>query len=358
MRPTAGAYVHGAHTDVLSGVTGPSLVVTQMSQTVRISSLVRVQRWAMQSALITQIVGLAERRAGYISTDDMLAAGASQSWIIRQATGGWLVRESRGWYRIGADTIELRRHAGVGGGGPDAMLIGFHGLAAWRIRTCTSDSEPVVVWTPTRHRSREHTRYTNVPWVVPTDARRIGSLVVASREVCIASVAARLEAVDLVALIKEAAFRDPDVVRRLALLIDERSFRGSQRLAVALDWYRHGHCGLDSRTEKSVRTRLHALGAAEMIVNPYLELSDGLLRVDVYWDRGGLVLEVNPEGHKRDWVKIGDLGRSARCVRDGLDVYSLDTTRPAGEQHKVLLQVAARSHQPRTGPYVNFRTHV
>ena len=86
----------------------------------------------------------------------------------------------------------------------------------------------------------------------PADGRTLGSLRIASRAACIASSAAHFEPVDIVALIKEACFWEPSVARQLHELLDRngRSFRGADRVRIALAWFEHGPCGVDSKTAK------------------------------------------------------------------------------------------------------------
>ena len=308
----------------------------------------------MQVDLIHRVVSIASRRDGRISHEQLRAAGASEDWIRRQCCAGWLIRTRRGHYRVGPPHLVTRRGSAVDAGGSDAMMLGLHGLHAWGLTKRIDDGEPIVVWAPTHRRHGDDTRYSRAAWVSPADGRTLGSLRIASRAACIASSAAHFEPVDIVALIKEACFWEPSVARQLHELPDRngRSFRGADRVRIALDWYEHGHCGLDSKTEKWVLGFLRSIGAPMPVVNAWVELSDEPMRVDLYFDDAGLVLEVNPVGHKRDWVRINDLGRIARIERDQLRAVSLDMTRPRREREQVLRHVANLARTQRIGPYV------
>jgi hypothetical protein len=309
----------------------------------------------MQNDLIRRVTAIAERHHGHVSTAQLLAAGASQAWIARQVAAGWLVPVRRGCYRIGPPTVASARHAALGDGGPGAMIVSLHGLDLLSIRDKDVANEPIRIWTPSHRRNRAGVEFFRAHWITAADARTVTGLRVASPEVCIATAAPHFDAVDLVALIKEACFRDRGVVDRLVQRARDTRFRGSGKILTAADWYLNGHCGLDSATEKYVRSRLRSLRAADgFVINARLRLSDGLMRVDVYWPHAGFVLEVNPDGHKREWVKLGDLGRKARVERDGLDSMPLDTTQPQHIQDEVFRRVVERSHRPRTGPYVDF----
>lgn len=215
------------------------------------------------------------------------------------------------------------------------------------------DLATIEVWAPSQRAPRPGMKFLRAGWIEPSDGRSIDGLEVARRAVCIASIAAAVEAVDLVKLIREACFWEATVFDQLIALVGaHRRLAGRSNLVTAMRWYADGHCGLDSASEKFVRHERRRRGVPAPMLNAELELRDGSLRPDFYWPRQHLLLENNPVGHKRPWVKQSDLGRRARAERDGLDVIWLDRTRPFVEQGRVLDVVARRVLDVRGEPIV------
>lgn len=261
----------------------------------------------------TIISTFARQQAGAFTAHQAWSAGVSKHrlrrWVERDE--GALVHP--GTYVAGPcrDGIETRRWAAILAAGDDALVGGEAALDDWNLERRPSNAVEIVV--VCRQRPLADVKVLQTRTLVPEDRTVLRGRPTTTVERTLVDVADRRSTRQLCKLISEAGFRrilNLDRLRRVSAR--NRNRTGSKRLRRALAMYLDGQHGVDSGVEARFVRMLRAAGVEDARSNVELHLFGTNIRVDVYIERVGLVVEVDPDNHL-----LPDKRREDK-LRDGL----------------------------------------
>lgn len=269
--------------------------------------------------LFRVIASLASRRHGVVRTDQMLARGATKSWIRYQQQSGRLHRQHHAVYAVGHSGLSQAGTwlAAVDAAGEGAALAGFAAASAWGI---TRRSRiPVCVVTPGVRRPVGGVAMTSGAWIVDHVVRRDG-IDMLDPAATIAHVAPVVGAGELIYMISQAQYHGHGVIDDLlALAMDGTRRPGSPRLREAVGAYLLGDHGSDSRLEDDVYAAIQdALPDPPVRNLRIFRGTPGELRLDLAYAHIQLCIEVDGvASHGRPDQRRRDAERDTRLAAAG-----------------------------------------
>lgn len=244
------------------------------------------------------ITPFARRQSGVFTAQQAWSAGISKHRLARwtERNEGELVHPAT--YVAGPcrDGIETRRWASVLAATSDALVGGEAALDDWGLERRPSHAVELIV--TRRQRPLDGVKIIQTRTLVGEDRTVLRGRPTTTVERTLVDVADRRTTRQLCKLISEAAFhRILDIDRLRRAWRRNRNRAGAGRLRRAIAMYLDGQNGVDSATEERFVRLLHTAGVVDARSNVCLELFGTEIRVDVYVELVGLVIEFDPDNH-------------------------------------------------------------
>lgn len=280
---------------------------------------------------------LATPHAGAFDVRRAGMAGLDRHAISRLERAHMVRRVHRSVYFAGhVLTIEGRRWAAIMAAGDDALIAGEAALHDWGVDDRGATAVEIVV--TIRQRPLAGVRTMHTATLHREDRSQVRGRPTTTIERALVDVAGRRSVHQLCRLLREATFREQlDVARLRRTIARNRNRHGIGRVREALRLHLHGRGGTDSGTEDRFARMLGHVGVFGVAHNLTLVAHGTELRVDVFVEHLGLVIEIDPSNHDSPPVRREDALRGALCRSAGLSHLSV----PGHQLRHGVMQVVA-----------------
>jgi|SRR5690625_276161 len=287
----------------------------------------------------TQIIGLATRQCGVVSRAQLLQSGISRRQIEVRLKKGWLAPLHRGVYRVGPVSAPHQREvAALLASGSGAVLSHQSAAALWQIVSPLGADAPVTVSTTRNLRGRSSgVRVYRVKRLGPEEITRFERLNITTPARTLLDLAATLPTREL---------------ERAMARAEREQLLNRRELESLLSRYprRPGTAPLRALLQSSVEPLMTRSEAEERFIRlvekgglhpPQMNVSVQGFEVDAYWEREGLVVEIDGFAfHSSRPAFERDRERDALLVAAGLRVMRVTWDRLTLEPEVLLVQLA------------------
>lgn len=274
-----------------------------------------------------RLAAIAGRQHGVVTVRQLIALGFTANAISRRAENGLFHQVHSGVYAIGHPNLstEGRFLAAVLAGGVGAALCHESAAHILRIRELRDvDQRPVDIYVPRRHDPVAGVRLHRSRTMSPASICPVGVVPTVVPVRTVFDLGDVIDELELGKTLREATFRYRiDFGCLDGLVVQHRGRRAARVTRAALERWRTGGTGTDSKVEHELHTRLRRGGWEQFEANFALAIGGAEIRVDAYLPRIKLVLEADPRNHEREPIQREDALRDGLIRADGKQVLRL-----------------------------------